>query len=98
MANLTALRASETLADLFRYANDESGSALGGGLLIGLWVVLVVRYARHDVDNAVLGASFICFLIAAMLRLAGFANLLLPLAFLALTALSGLYKVFSSKS
>jgi|19_taG_2_1085344.scaffolds.fasta_scaffold221260_1 uncharacterized membrane protein len=90
--NLTDLQDSETVTDLFIYANDSVTGLLGGMFMLAVFFVLLgLMMKKNDFDSALLSCSFISFVLGMLLSYAGLLTLIFPLGFLALTAFTAFY-------
>jgi hypothetical protein len=89
--NVTALVNVSSPLGIFEWANTAVHDTLFGGLLIAIMVILVVRYSHHGLDKALLAGSFICFVIAGVLRYAGLVSILFVLGFLAILVFTAIY-------
>jgi len=91
MYNVTQLQNSLTITDFITFANDSSGGFLVGLFMWALFFIFIFVLKRDNFENALLGASFICFIISLFLTFAKLLNFLFPLAFATIMALTGLY-------
>jgi len=88
MYNLTNLENSDTIFDLFTYANSASGSILFGFFTIALFFILVIVMFRNsnDIAEALLGSSAVCLIISSFLVYMKFIIFIYPLAFIIILA------------
>jgi len=90
--NLTQLGEADNIYKLVVYANDSSGQTLSGMLMFAIFFVFLLLFKRYGMDNAILGASFICFVLSIYLSFAKLLSFYVVLAFLTITAFGVLYK------
>lgn len=93
--NLTLLQNATSIPKMLDYANHVSNDMFSALLLFGLFVILVVKNHNEDLTAALLSASFICFLISGFFWFINLANVLIPLGFMAMLALTSVYYAMS---
>lgn len=88
---MTALQASDTVFGLFSYANESTGQILFGLFMIGIFFIMLLSMKKLAFEYAIFAASGISFLLSALLAYTGLLNFSIPLVFLIVLALSGMY-------
>ena len=89
--NLTNLTLSVSPVDLITFANKVSGEVLFGGLMVAIFIVLLFGLKRYDFGTSFLASSFACMILSTIGATTGMLTIMFPLAFLLMTAFSGLY-------
>lgn len=89
--NTTQLANSLDLFDLITYANESTTGILFGLFIVSLFLVMTMGFIKFGFEKALFTASFIAFIISAIMSYSGFLTIIYPLAFLAVTAFTGLY-------
>jgi hypothetical protein len=91
MYDLTALKTASTFGDVLITLNDATEGTLFGLAVVAIFFIMLFVMKRFEFQNGLLTAATICFIISAILVYGKFINFLYPLAFLIITALTGLY-------
>jgi hypothetical protein len=88
--NLTNLHNLTSFPALVEVTNEASNGLLVGMFILAVWVVLFMSFLRFDFIKALAASSFVCFLLSIFLVYLDLLNIIFLLAFLFLTAVSGL--------
>jgi len=91
--NMTQLQQSETVFDLFEYANNSTGGIMIGLFLVSFFFVMLMMLKRYEFEKGLLVSSWLTFVVAIMFSYAGLLNLYFALIFLIITAFVGFYMV-----
>ena len=91
MYNTTALQGATSILDIFKYANDSTGSILFGSFMIAIFIVMLMILKRWEFDSALLTSSWLCFILSMFLAYSKLINIMFPLMFLALAAFTAFY-------
>jgi hypothetical protein len=94
--NLTGLYASDSIFDLFTYANEQTSGILFGLFMVSIFLIMTFAFIKFGFEKALLVSSFISFVLSSILSFSGFLTIYYPIAFLAITAFIGLYVFFSN--
>lgn len=92
--NLTALAAADDWGEIALVANAATEGTLFTGLSVALFFVFLMSLKKGGgwpVDDSILASSFACFILTGVLSYGGFINIIIPLAYLAILAFTGLY-------
>ena len=89
--NMTALHEVETIFDLVEYANVSTGNILLMLLVVAFFIVMLLSLKNFGFDKAIVTSGFISFVISSMLTYSGFLNMIFPVLFLAITAMTMFY-------
>lgn len=92
--NMTALIEADDWGDIALAANAATDGVLFTGLSIALFFVFLMGLKKGGgwgIDESILASSFACFILTAVLSYGGFINIIVPLAYLAILAFTGLY-------
>lgn len=74
--------------DAFKYYNTVTDNIFGGGLLIGIYGVLLLLFSRYGIKESFSASSFIMFVLSLMLRSAMLVGDTFPVFFALATAVS----------
>jgi hypothetical protein len=96
--NLTNLTSAKTIVDIGDYANQVTNDLFGNSLVIALFIILVFRLKKYDMDDAVPAASFVMFILSFFLWFMGWCTWYMPAGFLIMAALSTLFLYASKRS
>lgn len=94
--NLTQLQNANNTLDIVTYANESTGGVFLGIMVIGIFFITLFVLKKWEFDEALFPASFICFVISAILTYTDLLNFIFPLLFLTISAFTGLY-LFTAK-
>jgi len=89
--NITSLTESLNFGELALWANAASDGVLFGFFTIAIFFVVVLALKRYDFADGLLVGAFVSFVISGILTYGGFLNIIFPLCFLIIVALSGFY-------
>jgi len=89
--NVSGLYNATSISDITLYANSSTSGVLFGFFMIGIFFVMMFSLKRWEFDDALLSSSFSCFLLSSVLAYGGYLNVVFPLAFLAMMALTAFY-------
>lgn len=89
--NVSELYNATTISDVVMYANTATSGVLFGFFIVAIFIVMMFVLKKYDFEDALVTSSFSCFLLSGILAYGGIINIIYPLAFLALTALTGFY-------
>ena len=89
--NISGLTGALNIGEVALFANTASNGILFGFFFIGIFFIMMFSFKGFEFGKSILTASFICFLLSAIAVYGGFLNIIFPLAFLIMMALSGLY-------
>lgn len=94
--NLTALQNSNTVSDLFIYANTITDNILSVLFLLSVFFITLfwISSKEKDISNALLPSSYITFITAILLKALGTIQFNLVFAFLILIAITVTIKLF----
>jgi len=95
--NLTGLQNSTNLYDLVVYANGVTDNILVILFLWSIWFIMVMRLKDYDFANSILVSSFACFVLGILMSYVSLVNIIHPLVFLILAALTLFYIVFARR-
>lgn len=93
--NLTNLHNITGFPALVSVTNEASEGLLVGLFIIGLWIILLLAFLKFGFVQALAGSSFPCFIISVFLVYLDLLNIIFLLAFLFVTAGSGLIMYLS---
>lgn len=96
--NITGLQSATTITEIFTFANDVTDQIWFGFLMIAIFLIILIGLKRYPFENALLSASFVSFLLSAILTYAGYLNFIFLLFFLICTALTGFYMYMVSRN
>ena len=89
--NTTNLTSAVDMGDLAGYANTSSeGILFAMGLVVVFFIMLLSLKSNNDFDDALIVSSFISFVFGGILTYGKFIHIIFPLAFLIITAFTGL--------
>lgn len=91
MYNLTALTESESLLEIVVYLNNSTEQIFFHFLMVAIFFLFTLTFYTYPLEKRILAASWISFTLSTFLTFAGLVNFLMPLAFLVISAFSGLY-------
>lgn len=91
MYNLTNLTSATNIGQVAVYANNASDGVLFGFLSIAMFIIMLLALKRYEFDDSLLTASFLSFLLAGIAAYAGLLNIIFPLGYLIILALTGMY-------
>ena len=95
--NTTALENANTIVDVFLFSNTMTGGVFISGLLMVLYLVIIYTISlKDDFLNAVIAASWVCFILGGFLLYLKAINSTIVLMFLIVTAITSFYKLFSN--
>ena len=86
--NLSGVQNSTNPGQLMAEVNILSGNIFFGGFLIILFFIILWRTKDYNFENGLLTASFICFGLSLILRIAGLVNFWFVIGFLTMLAFS----------
>lgn len=89
--NMTELQGVTTVYELVVYANNAADSILMTLFLVAVFFIMLMALKRWEFDNALLGSSFICFIIGIILNYSQLIALVWPLVFLVMSAFTAFY-------
>ena len=90
--NITDLQSKTDIGSLITFANSSTQGVLLGFLTIGIFIILLVNLKKSsDFAESFIVSSFLTFILSAIFSFAGWINIIYPLAYLTMTAFSGLY-------
>lgn len=89
--NLTTLTNGTTMLDIATYANNSTDGVLFGFFIMALFIIMILSLKRYDFVHSLFSSSFVCFIIAAIGTYGNLLNIIYPLLFLTITALSAFY-------
>ena len=91
--NLTGIHSSTTISTLFTETNTLASGWLFTLFILGIFFVFLMVLLRrgYDFPIVLLSVSTICFTISAIASWASYVNIIMPLAFLAVSAFTSLY-------
>jgi len=89
--NLTGLKSSTNLIEVFSFANDTVEGLLFQLLIIGIFFVMLMALKKWDFEKALVSSGFVCFILSMLMVYSGFLNFYFPLTFLLITSLTGFY-------
>ena len=93
--NITNISNIDSVNDLGQYAADATSGLFWGLILMGIFVIVVYNLRERGVDNAVMAASFSCFIISIFLLNLGWVQLIFPIAFGIFLGGSAFYKYYN---
>jgi hypothetical protein len=96
--NLTNVTNASNVGELIIVANREgTNGILFGFFMIAIFFIILLSLRRSTVafEDSLLVASFLCFLVSAIAVYGGFLNIIFPLAFLIILALTGFFSWMS---
>lgn len=100
--NLTNLTSSTTVVGLWNFANEVTNGLITKLFILGLFIILLIitTYQTKDFAKGLLVASFPSFIVSAFLAYPtpSMINLMFPLLFLFVMAMSALYLQVSNKT
>ena len=89
--NLTGLTEAENILDIVIFSNTVTSGYLVGLFVLAFFFVSLFALKRWEFDKALTASSFISFMISIFFVYAGLVTFWLPLLFLIITSLMGLY-------
>lgn len=89
--NISGLQNALNIGQVAVFANDASNGVLFGFFFIGLFFIMMFSFKGVEFSKAFLTASFLCFLTSSIAAFGGFLNIIFPLTFLILMAITGLF-------
>jgi len=92
---MTILQQQNTIWGIFNFANTSTDGMLFGLFMISIFFVMIMSLKQYEIPNAILASSFMCFILSSLLTYAQVLNLLYPLMFLGVAALTAFYKYLS---
>ena len=95
MADISNLTGITNTYDIAKFANEASGGILFNGFILIVFFIMLLVLKKYDFDRALLASSWLAFIISVIGWSIGLVNVLTPLFFIFITALTGLYIWFS---
>lgn len=89
--NITQLQASQSIYDIFVYANNSTTGLLSMLFMLAIFFVMLMALKRYSFARSLLATSFVCFILSSMLAYIKMLNFMLPLAFLTILAFTALF-------
>lgn len=97
--NISKLTDSANVGGIATASNSYSdGILFGMGSLVFYFIMLLALKRNSDFDEALFVASFLSFIIAGIFTYGKYLNIIFPLAYLVITAFTGLYMWTSKNS
>lgn len=91
MYNITGLQESETVIDIFVFANNSVNGILMLLFMFSIFFVMLIVLKKWDFRDSLVVTSLICFVLSSFLVYANLLNFLVCALFLIMTALGGLF-------
>ena len=78
---------------IFQWINSVTDSWFFPGLLIAVYFIIIIKllYSTNDVGKAFTAASFICMIMAVLLRVTNLINTVFMVLFIVLTAVGAMW-------
>ena len=89
--NLTNLTNAQNIGDVVAYANQSTHGFFIGLVMVAVFFIILMALKKWEFVNSLLAASWVSFLLAAILAYGGYVNVLLPLGFLIIAGFTALY-------
>jgi hypothetical protein len=85
---MTMLQEAYTVWDLMVYANVSTNNILFTLLITATFFIMIMSLKRFEFIDVLMSSGFVCFIISIILSYEQLINILVPLAFLAVTAIA----------
>lgn len=95
--NITRLVNAESVSDIVIFANESTGDLLFGLFILALFFIMMMVMRKYEFTNTLLVSSFSCFVLSAILSYGGLLNILFPIGFITIMALTAFYMVMVKK-
>lgn len=81
MTLLTNLTNATGIYDLGQFANDATSQLFWMVILIGLYIIMIVKLYKYGIERAIISSSFACLMISLPLIYLQWVNIVVPIVF-----------------
>ena len=89
--NLTNLTSATNPAQLVGFVNEVTGQSFMSLMVLAFFIIMLVKLFKLDFASSLALSSYLAFVLSSVMVFAEWINLMIPLAFLTLAALSTFY-------